>query len=430
MKVSSILSALILAMALLIGWQEHTQLAALRMERDNLTRQAIALGISAGLPGDAENDGRSAIRERGDKRELVREAVAEIAAVLREMERRKEEGLPHDLELQDRILGGLELLRSLDSEQLIGLTEEFRDAGGLGEDSRRLVLAVAIDTLVDRDPHAALELITGDGGSWVSPEQGPAWVMKALNAWAGLDPAGALAWLRAKPVDFMAHGSAELSVIAGTARADLALAFRLVDELGIEDPGPALAGIARELKDPQRRTEMLNLLRNAPAEWEQADVRQALVHVASGIGSDGFDKGTLWMEESGLAAREMEPMFAGIVEKAEGAEKGDWIEWMGGRLPPEVRDRRIGEAVSRWTEVDHRAAGQWLSGLPEGAAKAPAVEAFARTVAPHDPEAAARWALTLPPGPQRKGTLEAVYEAWPREDAAARDAFMTRHPAE
>ena len=67
---------------------------------------------------------------------------------------------------------------------------------------------------------------------------------------------------------------------------------------------------------------------------------------------------------------------------------------------------------------DHRAAGEWLTALQDGPAKPIAVAAFAKTVAPYDPDIAAQWAMTLPPGNQRDGLLKEAERIRAREKTA------------
>jgi hypothetical protein len=430
MRISLAISLLILAAAALSGWRDSAELSSLRAEREKLAAQAAALGVSTDVSRVGEKQARHTRHERGDKTEEARRAGAEILAILAEMERHKESGLPHDAALQDRILGGLELLRSLDGDQLLTLIADFRDAPGISEASRRLFLAVAMETLTQRDPRAALDLIAADGDAEVTAHNRVGFAKKALSEWAAADPSGALAWLRANPMDFMRNQSAELSLIEGAARTSPLAAVGMISGLGLEDKGAALTRIASQLDNPQQRTEMLAVLRDGSAGWDERDVRQALSTMFYQVAKDGFESGVRWVEENKLTEKEIDSVSHQLMDGSLGAEKGEWIGWMAGKLPEDARDMRVQAAVGLWTEKDHRAAGEWLAALPDGPVKIPAVAAFAQKVAPYDPQVAAQWALTLPPGPQRKTTLRIIYGKWPQEDAAARAAFMAKHPAE
>jgi hypothetical protein len=59
-----------------------------------------------------------------------------------------------------------------------------------------------------------------------------------------------------------------------------------------------------------------------------------------------------------------------------------------------------------------------------------AAKTTATTLSRYEPEAAAQWALTLPPGKDRDETLNQIYHAWPKTDPAAieaADAFARQH---
>lgn len=111
-------------------------------------------------------------------------------------------------------------------------------------------------------------------------------------------------------------------------------------------------------------------------------------------------------------------------------ETGQWIEWLEGRIPPDIARERTQRLFSEWTQRDPLAAGQWLTDASDTAAKRTATRAYAETVFPHDRDAAIQWALTLPEGGDRDATLKALYEAWPKDsdaNRAAADEFARRH---
>ena len=52
---------------------------------------------------------------------------------------------------------------------------------------------------------------------------------------------------------------------------------------------------------------------------------------------------------------------------------------------------------------------------------------YAETLAPFEPDSAAQWAMTLPPGKDREETLANIYEKWPKNDESAKKAFAKLH---
>jgi ferric-dicitrate binding protein FerR (iron transport regulator) len=55
------------------------------------------------------------------------------------------------------------------------------------------------------------------------------------------------------------------------------------------------------------------------------------------------------------------------------------------------------------------------------------VQAYATAVAEYEPKVAAQWAMTLPEGPAREATLQAVYQNWPASDPDGAAAFAREH---
>jgi hypothetical protein len=108
-------------------------------------------------------------------------------------------------------------------------------------------------------------------------------------------------------------------------------------------------------------------------------------------------------------------------------ESGKWIEWMGAKLPVEKSNDGIRNIMHNWTEKDYQAAGKWLASTPNGPTKYLSVRTYAETLAPFEPDSAAQWAMTLPPGKDREETLANIYEKWPTDDEAAKKAFAKLH---
>lgn len=428
MRISLAISLLIIALAALIGWRDHHELAGLRSENYRLSGEAAAMGISPddSVQGRAHQRHK---RERVDKLAEARGAALDIIGIARELKRLEESGEPADTAMQDRILGGLERIRSMDGDQLLAMISEFRIVEKLDDTMRSMLLTVTTDALTDRDPRAALELLSADGQPLVDSRNRVSLVLKSLANWAETDPDVSLAWLHANPLDFMANQAMELALVEGAARTNQKLAIDLIKELGIVDKGTALRGIALKLSEPGERTELLRLMRDSSGFFVEHEIHEALANMAPGVAGEGFGKGVAWIEQNKLSAGELNFMIQHIATRAGNADKGRWIEWMGSNLPADSRDGQIEFSIRDWTASDHRAAGEWLAALPDGPAKPASVAVFAKTVALHDPKIAAQWALTLPPGGKRNDTLKAVYEKWPQDDPA-RASFMAEHPVE
>jgi hypothetical protein len=432
---SAAISLLMLAGALLIGWIDRVKLNQLRAERQRLVAEAAELGIRPAASDDGEL--RVTRRERVDKLVEARHLAHDIIALVKDLEWLKESGKHADISIQDRILEALERFRSLDTDQLKLMIAEFQSAGGIGDEMRGTILSFATAELADRNPQAALTLLCGSGNPIESGPVRTSQILKSISNWAVTDPAAALAWLRANPMEFIDGESMQRAVVEGAARSDLKLAFGLIGQLGIREPGETLRKIAGTLRDSGERTEFLRLAREFavadPGKYGGEEMKAVLRSLAAGVANEGCAQGSRWILENNLSDGEITAMAGSIGFFAKSDEKGRWIEWMAENVSGENRDGMIDGIVRNWTQGDHRAAGEWLAAAPDGPAKKASVAAFAMTVAPYDPQTAAQWALTLPPGDKRNETLKAVYSQWPQDDPASkaeRDAFMRGHPVD
>ena len=111
-------------------------------------------------------------------------------------------------------------------------------------------------------------------------------------------------------------------------------------------------------------------------------------------------------------------------------EVGQWIEWAGETLPADQAKAQIGPLMQDWIENVYQAAGTWLAKAPAGPTKEAGISAYAVAVSHYEPETAAQWALTLPPGKERDQTLRQIYQNWPTTDSAgkeAAEAFKVEH---
>lgn len=444
MKISAAVSLLILVAAALIGWMgQRGELAKAEEEHARLMSEAAALGILRIDPDDPEKELRMTKRGRADVRAdklaEAHEVAREIIALVIEIKASEESGKEPNAAIQERTLTLIDRMLSLDGAQLQGVIAEFRASNEVDGEMRDAILSFAIMTLAEEHPETALKLFTDGGDDSLRESVGKYQLSAALAKFAEQDPNAALEWVRANSgkhpdlvTDYVKNG-----LVKGAAKSDMKLAFGLITELGIKDASDALSEIADTVEDKQARKDFLGLLREFSEKNAAAEARSsasgALSYLAPGIAKEGFAAGSRWIEENKLSPAERAVLAGSIAMNAKGSEKGKWIEWMGEGLSGKEREAKIETSVQQWTQSDHRAAGEWLAAMPEGPAKAPAVAAFAKTVAKYDPQIAAQWALSMPPGEKRTETIKEIYRQWPKDDSsseAARAAFAREHGIE
>jgi hypothetical protein len=430
-KISIAASILILLLAALFGFHAHQQLVTVRKTHARLVASANQLGISI-VPSRPDALVRITKREREDKQADAKAAAVEFIAFAREMEANREKGVSTDEARLKRQMEIMDRMLTLDSAQLKILITEVRAAKDLKDSTRQGLLNRSLKLLAQDSPQAALALLTepsdlfkGSGSLNISP---------SLAQWATDDPLAALEWVRNNSAKFpdLITESAKRGLISGTAIQDPKLAFKLIDELGLENPSFVVTGIVRAATTPEQRTATLAALRehlaNLKDEKARKDLsRSAVYEFAQNIGNEGFEAGSQWITAAGFTPAELESFAGGLYSSIKNGENGRWIEWIGENLPPRKAADKIESMVRGWTQTDFQAAGNWINSVPDGPTKNTAIRSYALTVSGYEPETAAQWALTLPPGKDRDSTLNRIYQNWPKDDPAAKEAFKQQH---
>ena len=436
MKISILVSLLILGVAGIFGWKNQREITEITVTREALVAEAALLGITLDADGSPKLD-RSTKRPREDKEAEAREAARDFIAFAKEMEEFKESGEQPDEATQERMMDFVDRMISLDADQLKILIAEFRASTDMEDETRNGMIMFAVMTLASDHPEAALTIFTESEDLIENGMMSKHLLSSSLSNWAATDPDAALEWVRKnseKHSDLITD-DVKAGLVKGAGQNDLRLAFDLIDELKLGNPENAVRDLAISINDPGKRSAFLALVREkAKAIGDESERKEmensAVSALAHGIAKEGFEEATKWIAANELSGNELDQISGTIGHAAKNSEKGKWIEWMGENLSGDSRDSRIGSIVANWTRQDYRAAGEWLTQAEEGPTKQAAVSSYAETVAKYDPRTAAQWALTLPAGEKRDATLEDVYQRWPEktpEDKAAREDFKAEH---
>ncbi len=433
MKISIAASILILLVAALFGVPNHQRLATIRESHAKLVADAAQLGVS--IDSDHPDDPvRITKRGREDKEADARAAATEFIAFAREMEAMQKKGGPPDEAMQKRIMEIMDRMMSLDSAQLKILIAEVRAAKDLKDEMRQGLIGFSIMTLSNDHPQAALALFTESSDLFTENGMGNHVISSSLAKWAKDDPLAAVEWVKKNSAKFpdLITDDAKRGLISGTAAQDPRLAFKLIGELGIKETSQSINGIILAAKTPEARTATLTALREHLATITDEKARtelseNAVRRFAQSMAEAGFEASTRWISESNFTPTELDSLASGLSGSVKSGETGKWIEWIGEKLPPDKADDSIRNLVNNWTRNDYQAAGTWLAAAPDGPTKNTAIRSYAGMVAEYEPETAAQWALTLPPGKDREQTLKTIYRNWPEDDTAAKEAFKQKH---
>ena len=438
MRISIALSLLILAIGALVGWQDHQRLVTVRASHAKLVAEAAGSGITID-PAHPEEGVRVTKRERENKDEDARKAAARFIAFAREMQAAQETGEEPDEGNQKKVIDLMDLMMSLDAAQLKIVIAEIRASKDLKDDMRQGLIGFSIMTLANDHPQAALALFTESSDLMKGNGMSEHVISSSLAKWAKEDPMAALEWVRKNGEKFpdIVNDDAKRGMISGAAANDPKLAFQLIGELGLKDRESAIRSIVEASKSPEDRTATLAALREHLATLPEGEMRDqasknAIRSLIENASKDGFESGSKWIESAGFTQEQLAGIGnGGFSYNVKGNDTGKWVEWMGATLPPgKESESGIRNMVSNWTQNDYQAAGKWLSATPDGPAKNVSIRSYAETVSKYEPETAAQWAMTLPPGKDREQTLARIYQNWPKRDVvskAAAEAFKEEH---
>ena len=170
------------------------------------------------------------------------------------------------------------------------------------------------------------------------------------------------------------------------------------------------AASAQLLVDSLPKNELTEPLSAAVVMWRQkADIETVWSWVDSN--RDKLDAGTISRLERSAA----QPFFRSNPQKG--------IEWLLERATDESRPGHLASIAGNWAREEPNAAAEWLGTLPPGPQNDDAFETFARRISNDDPESAAHWAAAISSPKRRRQTLNHVIATWRVTDPAAAVEF-------
>jgi hypothetical protein len=436
MKRSLIIALIILVVGAVPAWIQRQRAHSLSVETDELRKKAASLGIdTSGGPAALAERGR---RQREDAERKANRVTVEMLDLARELDKALAAGNEPDEKTEARAMEAITRLLELDPSQIRMVIESLKDDAAISDATRGNLISFSLLMLTDDQPRAAVELYSACADLLKKNPFGEHVLGAALGKWAEADPSGALEWLRRHSADQpeLAGEATILSILAGTAVRDPARAFRMIGELGLDDPYAGIHSIvAAGADDDESRTDLIEALRGHlatvgnPAERDEISSK-AMELLASRCDGPGFESLSRWIEQVNFSDTEKKDFAAGLSWYTTKAETGQWLGWLSENLPADAVVDPVKDLVGDWAQEDYVAAGRWLSAAPEGPARAAAVESYATAVAEYEPEIATQWALTLPPGPSRDATLRAIFENWPPNDPQGAGEFAREHGLE
>jgi hypothetical protein len=351
-----------------------------------------------------------------------------------EMETRTKEGGKIDEAMQEQIFELLDEMLRLDANQLKALIGELRADSQLTPEMRRNIVGLAIGTLGNDHPSAALAVFAETSDLFTDRNAASRVVGDVLSKWARNDPQAALGWVREHSGRFpeLINDQTKLGLIGGSAKHDPRLAFKLVSELGLTDVHGAGGRIADSARTPGERLGVLAALRDHLRSGANEEIGKTLFDstmngLSRKVTEEGFGPASAWLAAAKLDERETAAFIDKLHPWQTKEDTGKWVEWLGQKLPPDQLGGKVGSLMHQWAQEDYKAAAGWLNSTPAGPAKDLALRSYVSALGPYEPAAAAEWALTLPPGSDRTELLKSVHGYWLNKDPDAAAAFARQH---
>jgi hypothetical protein len=429
MKFSLAASLLILVIGGATGLMQRGQGTQLRKEHAGLVAKARELGISTDVQ---TGDERLTKRQRDESVKRAGLLGGELAAFAKEMEQHEKNGGEHDEAFEKRAREMMTRLMELDAAGLKQVIAGLRDDAGLSDEMRRNLIGFSIMMLGESHPASAMAIYSESSDLLAGGPMGEHVAIATLESWAKTDPMAAIAWMRKNAGTDLADETAKTAIISGLAANDPHEAFRMLAEIKPEDESSAIQILMESGKTPEQRTALLDALRGhlltLPDGMDREELlAESLESLARNLTGERYDAVKSWLDASKLTPEQTSQFAAGLSYFNTKDDTGRWIDWMAENLPKDDIAENVDNLIGQWTQQDYLAAGRWLTAAPEGPAKDAAISTYAQTVAEYEPQTAVQWAMTLPAGQERQDTLEAIYQNWPKRDAAAAAAFAKEH---
>lgn len=421
------------AVTAIIGtaWYQSQVLATERSRLSSLRQQveAAVSAPSAAAPGTSTNRPNGALQSSSPAKKPAPEIVLDedrlqlIRDLASSMEAQK--GIPNLRERSDDAMLAIGAMSNTEFRRYLKAVLACSD---LSEAERKDHCKFAFFALLDRRPADALTLYT-ESDDWAKLGVPPVFVSRAFLRWTAEDLPGALAWIRETIAERpeMIEETDRGQAIHVVAKTDPVLALSMITEFEISPPSNSTQSVIAVADTPEKRLKALEALRAyLPTIEDKGNRNQAGDYAVAILGrqlaKDGVEVGTKWADSVGLTTSEAWSLGSDIGDAVRPGEEAQWIAWFDSKLEDKYCGRPIRHIMGYWAKRDHKAAATWLNGAPEGAAKNAAVARFAETVSEVEPESAAQWAESLPPGNLRTKTLTEVYCNWPKKNEASKAA--------
>lgn len=402
---STILTVLILGVAIIFGLSRNERLTELQTEWEALRKKGAAYDI----PEDPE--AAYALTRLGSRTEkVVRTAevdafAGELIALMKEVKEAERNGNSGGLELQKR---GMELflkMADFSGSEIRLLIDHIATDTSIKDKTKSEMVMMSVMLLSQEEPRTALAIIMETKGKILKKNQmTDHFIGIAIGHLATKDPIAAVQWMKNHKED-IGGISDDLrgQVLSSAAQEDLKASFGLMADLEFKEPKNALANIARSVT-PENAGDYLSGIR----ELDSDQKKHALQTLGNSEFWKNFDQATEWIEDTEFQDNEKNSLIQGLRYHSIKDDPAQWLDWLGSQEEENASAKTSRQIISQWTQKDFKATGDWVNTLDDGPKKESAVYEYARSLNQHEPQAALAWAKTLQEGDQKAKLMKQI----------------------
>ena len=427
MKISLLITAIMLGIAALFILPRQNELKFLTTEWTDLEDRALALGVPTDhrAPFSSDRIRTGGIRAaRAEKVAVLADQIIDIFNKMTELA--KSGGKQSEIETEFAILQGR--LAGFDSDELRLLVKAISADTTLETKSKPGIIGFVVMGLAAENPAEALAITMDASGSPDAMGAGNGRAIQGiLGLYAQKDPVAAAQWLGDhKEAIGKMDESEKKWLIQSAAKKDLGAALSFIDSLQPEKNSGIFFGLASGVTS-ENADIFLAAIRDRTT--DPAQRKSAFGGLVNSQLMMNFEAGTTWLEKSDFTEEERKDLFSTLSDFALWDQPGKWLEWIENQekvegFNPSYATKSI---IERWTMENFAATGEWINTQPDGLQKNQATQTYAETLAPLEPEAAADWAGTLPEGKERTRIFEKIHRSLTEKDPAAATAFAEKY---
>ena len=427
MKFSLLIAAIILGIAALFAVPRHQRIKTLATEWTELEVQADKLRIPTDPKAPFNTDRIRSESARVAREEKVNDFADELIAFFHKMKAIEKQGENDQSKYMKEIAEVIEKMTSLNPDELRLLVKAISADTTVDKKSKLELIGFATMMLAAENPEAALAISLEARESLdAKGQQNDHMLQMILQQYAAKDPVAAAQWLadnEEKIGEVQDH--VKQSMIRAAAQQDIGIAIGILDTLKMSENDNAFASISGGVNIDNADV-FIAALRDSNASKGQRTNALRGLH-ASQLFED-FETATAWLKKDTITAEEREGITENLGYDTVKNEPEKWLSWLASNEKKAVsQSQATKNIIAGWTRADFAATGEWINSQPDGDQKDQAIYTYADTLAPHEPAAAADWALTLTDSKTKNALLQTIQRSYQEKDPQAAAAFAEKH---